>query len=394
MLAAIPYTTFPDLPFGLRTFGLMVALGVLLGARLGSDYAERFGIDREDTYRTGTLMVLAGIIGSRVTWVLSHFDEVAREVDGDGLWNRLPGYLLESIAIWKGGIQFAGGFIAALIVGWPMFRKWAKVQRWHVLNGYAWGLTAGVAIGRIGCYAVGEHFGRTTDFFLGTRYEGGDVREASLGDVPLQEGMVFHNTSLYEFLWLVALFAVMTWLIWRARRAAHEVLPATLVALFFVWYGVARFLTDTLRVNDERTFHMTGAQWMSLVMVPYGIWLFTRTRPKLRKLVGEDGRELVAAASLLSTDDEAAAEGDSEVAPDELEPPDNGEPDESEPTEDEEPTKDGEPDESEATEPTADADEGDEQPASSEEAEPIADDGEQPGGKAEPSDEPEPADAD
>jgi phosphatidylglycerol:prolipoprotein diacylglycerol transferase len=305
VLAAIPYTTFPELPLGLRTFGLMVALGVLIGARLGSSYSERFGVHRDDTYRTGTLMVLAGIVGSRLTWVLTHTDQVDNPID--------------VIAIWEGGIQFSGGFIAALIVGFPMFRRWTVVQRWHVLNGYAWGLTLGVAIGRIGCYAVGEHFGRTTDFFLGTRYEGGDVREPFLGDVRLTEGTVFHNTALYELLWLVALFLVITVWIFLTRRKGREVLPATFVALFMVWYGVARFLTDILRVNDERTLSMTGAQWMSLVMVPYGLWVWFRTRPKVAKLVGPDGRPIEAAAGLLDATDEDEAK----AVPDELAPPDD-----------------------------------------------------------------------
>jgi prolipoprotein diacylglyceryl transferase len=309
VLAAIPYTTFPDLPLGLRTFGLMVAVGVLIGARLGSDYGERFGVNREDTYRTGTLMVLAGIIGSRLTWVVTHTESIDNPID--------------VIAIWEGGIQFSGGFIAALIVGFPMFRKWTKVQRWHVLNGYAYGLTAGVAIGRIGCYSVGEHFGRTTDFFLGTRYDGGSVREPSLGDTPLTEGTVFHNTSLYELLILASLFVLMTGMIWRAHRHAREVFPVTLVALFMVFVGVERFLLDTLRVNDERVWSMTGAQWMSLFLVPYGFWLFFRTRPELAKLVGPDGQALAVDRGFLEAEaDDESGDQETDVAPDELAPPD------------------------------------------------------------------------
>jgi phosphatidylglycerol---prolipoprotein diacylglyceryl transferase len=311
MFASIPYSTFPEInigPLGLRTFGLMVALGVLIGARVGSDYSERFGVNREDTYRTGILMVIAGIVGSRLTWVLTNLDQIDDPVD--------------VIAIWEGGIQFAGGFIAALIVGWPMFRRWTKAQRWHVLNGYAYGLTLGVAIGRIGCYAVGEHFGRQSDFFLATRWEGGvppDVREPALGTgadgVPIVDGVTFHNTALYELLWLLALFLVMTVWIWRTRRKGNEVLPVTFVALFMGWYGAFRFLTDALRVNDERVLSMTGAQWMSLFMVPYAVWLWVRTRPKVAKLVGPDGRPLDTG----DTDDT----DDDDGVPDELEPPEN-----------------------------------------------------------------------
>jgi phosphatidylglycerol:prolipoprotein diacylglycerol transferase len=313
VIASIPYSTFPDITLGpltLRTFGLMVALGVLVGSKVGSDYSERFGVNREDTYRTGILMVLAGIVGSRLTWVLTNTDEIDSPID--------------VIAIWEGGIQFAGGFIAALIVGFPMFRRWATAQRWHVLNGYAYGLTLGVAIGRIGCYSVGEHFGRQTDFFLGSRWEGGlppDVREPTLDGVPIVDGITFHNTALYELLWLVALFVVMTAWIFLVRRKGKEVLPVTFVSLFMIWYGVFRFATDSLRVNDERVLSMTGAQWMSLFMVPYGIWLWVRTRPKVAKHVGPDGRPLEEPASLLDTSD---SDDETATVPDELEPPENG----------------------------------------------------------------------
>lgn len=312
MLAAIPYTTFPDLdipglPFTLRVFGIMVALGILVGARVGAGYAERFGLNREDTYNTGMLMVLAGIIGSRLTWVLTHFDEIENPVD--------------VIAIWRGGIQFSGGFIAALIVGFPMFRSWGTVQRWNILNGYAMGLTVGIAIGRIGCYAVGEHFGRQTNFFLATRYEGGHLQEPMLGDVPIVEGMVFHNTSLYELIHLTILFGLMVFLTQRARRAGREVAPASFVGLFLVWYGVGRFVTDTFRVNDERVLQMTGAQWMSLALVPIGIWILVKLRPEVIKLAGAPA-ETGTAAGLLADEDEDADEDDTADVPDKLAAPD------------------------------------------------------------------------
>ena len=158
VLAVIPYTTFPTIELGpltLRTFGLMVALGVLVGAWLAATYAERFGINRDETYRVATWMVLAGIIGSRLTWAATHTDAIDNPVD--------------VIAIWQGGIQFSGGFIAALIVGLPFFKRWSRLQRWRVLDGFSFGLAIGLALGRVGCYSVGEHFGRSTDFFLANR---------------------------------------------------------------------------------------------------------------------------------------------------------------------------------------------------------------------------------
>ena len=60
MLAAIPYTTFPEIG-PIRTFGLFVGIGVLLGAWIAGRYIEeRAGIDREESYRMATRLVVAG----------------------------------------------------------------------------------------------------------------------------------------------------------------------------------------------------------------------------------------------------------------------------------------------------------------------------------------------
>ena len=60
-----------------------------------------------------------------------------------------------------------------------------------------------------------------------------------------------------------------------------EVPPGTIVGVFVLYYGIARWLSDSLRVNDERVAGMTGAQWMCLVMIPAGLWILWKVRPRL-----------------------------------------------------------------------------------------------------------------
>jgi phosphatidylglycerol---prolipoprotein diacylglyceryl transferase len=230
--------------------------------------------------------VLAGFVGARLTWAATHTDQIDNPID--------------VIAIWEGGIQFSGGFIAALVVGLPFFKRWTELQRWRVLDGYALGLSIGLAFGRVGCYSVGEHFGRRTDFFLASRYDGGDVREPLLGDIPLTTGMTFHNTSLYELVYLAVLFAALGALVLATWRRRRDVVPGTIVGIFIVYYGVTRWLSDSMRVNDERVAGMTGAQWMCLVMIPAGVWILWKVRPRLAELAGPDA----------TSPDVSAVEGD------------------------------------------------------------------------------------
>src|SRR3546814_485717 len=210
-------------------------------------------------------MVLAGVIGSRITWVASHLDDLDSPLD--------------AFAIWEGGLQFSGGFVFAVIVGYPVYRHWNRLTRWHTLDGYAYGLTIGLAIGRIACYSVGEHFGSLTSFALGVRYDGGDVREHSIGGVPLREGMVFHHTALYELLYLLVLFVLLTWLL-HVRKERPS--PGTAMGIFCLWYGVSRFASDALRVNDVRVLGMTGAQYLCIALVLTSAWVLLHVRKQLK----------------------------------------------------------------------------------------------------------------
>jgi phosphatidylglycerol---prolipoprotein diacylglyceryl transferase len=262
LFAVIPYTTFPTISIGpleLRTFGLMVGLGVLIGAWVAARYIERHTeMTRDDVYRMATRLVVAGVIGARITWDITHWSEIESPID--------------LIAVWNGGLQFSGGFIAAVLVGMPTIRRWSRLVRWTNLDGYAYGLTLGLAIGRIGCISVGEHFGSHSSWLLAVRYDGGSVRESTLGPNPLVIGSEFHNTAIYELLWMLLLFGILT-LVIRRRPA-----PGTLMGIFCVYYGVARGLSDFLRVNDKTVAGLTGAQWMCVLLIPTGIWILTRVR--------------------------------------------------------------------------------------------------------------------
>ncbi len=273
MLAAIPYRTFETISLGplqLRTFGLMLGIGVLAGAWVAGRHGERFGVDREVTYALATRMVIAGVIGSRLTWAITNWDQIETPLD--------------IIAVWEGGLQFSGGFLAALIVGYPTFRRWDRLTRWRMADAGALGVTVGAAFGRVGCTAVGEHFGSTwaADWFpLAVRFEGGDPRENFLGDQPLTVGTEFHNLAIDEMIVLFVLAVVL----WRVLWARPAPAPGTAVAIFLPVYALNRFLLDFLRINDRTVLGLTGAQYMCLGIVVATVWVWRTVRPQTAALV-------------------------------------------------------------------------------------------------------------
>ncbi len=248
----------------IHTFGLCVGLAFLVGIGVAARIAERAGIDRAEIYRLGTWIVVAGIVGSRVAWVISHPSEIHSPMD--------------AVAIWQGGLTFTGGFVVAAVIAVPWVRRWSSPLRWAAADAIALGLASGLAIGRIGCYAVGEHLGHPTSFFLGIRYLGGETREG-----PLQVGVTYHSTAVYESLHLVVLIGLLVWLL----RHRPPFPPGVAIGTFCLWYGLARFGTDFLRAYDERVLGLTAAQWLCLVLIPVGVLILV-TGPKRRTRLAQD----------------------------------------------------------------------------------------------------------
>jgi phosphatidylglycerol:prolipoprotein diacylglycerol transferase len=278
--AGIPFPTYPAIEIGpmrLMTFGLFVALGVIVGIYVAARRNERFGIKRSETERVGLILVGLGFVGARVLWVVTHWEQIRSPID--------------VIAVWDGGLQFSGGFITAILVAPLVTRKWPKDRRWELLDGAVLGLAVGQAIGRLGCVAVGEHLGGPTDFFLGWTYTGGAVIEG-----PLEVGVTYHNAALYEIFWLIPIIAVLY--ILDRRGAPSGIMTGT----FAVLYGVGRFLTDFVRINDERLFGLTGAQYMTIVLTAFGIGVIamslrrhrtenSQASPVVASPAGDDGTE-------------------------------------------------------------------------------------------------------
>ncbi len=260
----IPYRSFPTIdlgPLSLNTFGVATAAGVLIGFYLLQRHGRHHGLDVASLSGLATRLVVAGLIGARVAYVLSR---------GDYFLDR-P---LEAFAVWNRGLQFFGGMVAGAVVLWWWLRANPDLPGLVVADGIAFALAAGLVAGRVGCFAVGEHLGETTDFPLGIRYLGGRTIEG-----PLTVDTTVHSTALYEALGLLVLIAVLSWL----RRRP---LPAgTVLATAAVWYGVQRLLTDFLRAYDRRFLGLTTAQFVSIGLVILGAWMLLLLRRRGRGLV-------------------------------------------------------------------------------------------------------------
>lgn len=259
MLGAISYDPLVHIevgPLSISPHGIGIAIGFLVGARLLLPRTRLLGIPDDDVYSMLSRAAIGAVVGARVAYVVNHLS------DFDSV--------LDVFKVWQGGISLLGGFFGAILFTMPAMRR-RRLSLWRVMDACAPGMALGVVVGRVGDLVVGDHLGKTTDFFLGYVCPPSGVDAAS----PCVPGTVVHQTALYDLLLTVPLLFALLWL----RRTPR--FDGFLIMVFGAWYGSQRILEDFLR-EDVRRLGLTGSQLTAVATVSVTLtWLaFVRRTPR------------------------------------------------------------------------------------------------------------------
>jgi phosphatidylglycerol:prolipoprotein diacylglycerol transferase len=242
--------------FNLPTYGLLVSLGVLVGLVISVRNAKKQGIDPDHAWNLGIYVVLAGIIGAKILYIVNDWSNYAAHPGQIFSWNTLQ----------AGGV-FSGGLIGALAAAVWYVRK-HKMPALATCDAFAPGLALGHAIGRVGCFAAGCCYGKPTTHFWGVTFTN-PLAEDWVG-TPLHKAL--EPTQLFESAVELANFFVLAWMLKR-KKFDGQVFGA-----YLFLYGVARFFLEFLRDDPGRgsVFGgiMTGTQLISICLVIIGglIW--------------------------------------------------------------------------------------------------------------------------
>lgn len=134
-------------PFTLYSYGLMLALAVLLsGGLLAREAGKRMGIARDVVYDLVFWVVLAGIAGARFFYVFMNLKYFISSP-------------LEIPMLWNGGLAWQGSFLGGLIA-FLVFLRRKNIPVWRFLDLAAPYVALGHAIGRIGCLLNGCCYGK------------------------------------------------------------------------------------------------------------------------------------------------------------------------------------------------------------------------------------------
>lgn len=275
-LAAVGWPVLDRLRFGdafaISPHGLGIAVGFLIGGWLLGRIGPRRGVSAEHISTMLFWALIGAIVGARLFYVIAHASEFSSPVE----W----------FQIWKGGITLLGGIAGAILVNVPMMRRFGY-RFFQVMDPAVIGIALGIGIGRIGDLLIGDHLGKPTSWLLAWRYRGGNLAppfscvsglcRASLQGGRVEEiqrsgarlldakgavistGVGVHQTALYDMLLALLLFAIL-WTLFRKPRR-----EGVLTLTFGLYYGLARLLEDSLRI-DKRFGPLTGSQWTALTV--------------------------------------------------------------------------------------------------------------------------------
>jgi phosphatidylglycerol:prolipoprotein diacylglycerol transferase len=236
----------PWLDFPISTFGVMMAIAFLVGSWITAKRMVEEGLDAELASTILIYVMLGGIFGSKLYFAV---DVSLRE-----------GIPFTKLLFARDGITWYGGLLMATAVGAIGCRIHGLPVK-TMADCTAVGGAVGQALGRVGCFLVGDDYGRPSDLPWALAFPQGSP--PTLATV--------HPTQLYEVVWLLLVAGVL----WSRRRKSPFLFGEYVAA-----NGLGRVVIETWRVNPKVALGLTEPQWIGLALIALGVsgWLFYRRR--------------------------------------------------------------------------------------------------------------------
>lgn len=243
-------------PLSVRWYGIIIAVGILLGYFVAQRALVKAGLHKDTLVDIIFYSALFGFIAARIYFVIFQWPYYVENPS-------------EIIKIWHGGIAIHGGLIGGFIAG-VIVCKVKNLNPFQIGDIVAPSIILEQGIGRWGN-------------FMNHEAHGGPVSRAFLEKLHLPNfiienmyinGQYYHPTFLYESIWDVAGFIILV----NIRK--HLKLGETFF-LYLTWYSIGRFFIEGLRTDSLMlTSNIRVAQLVSILLILISISLIVYRRIK------------------------------------------------------------------------------------------------------------------
>jgi len=254
-------------------YGIMIMLGVLIASYLSYRDAQRRKEDPEHVWQLFPWVLIAGIIGARLGWVLPSLGNLSQEpllVFGASLpWQ------FRVFAIWEGGLSIQGAVVGGALAVWLYCRGYGlRFLKWGDI--IVPGLAVAQAVGRWGNFFNQEAFGTPTTLPWGIPIN--ERRQTEVAGIQNPNiDTRFHPTFAYEMVWDLLNFGL---LIWLGRQRRFRLLEGDLLWVYLIFYSLGRIAIEQIRVDSALVGGLRAPQVVALITVAFAWSMFIyRRRP-------------------------------------------------------------------------------------------------------------------
>lgn len=256
-------------------YGVIIACGLLLGIALGIFRAKKRGWKSDLILDFILLAVPLAVVGARLYYVAFEWESYSQN-------------LAEIFAVNKGGLAIYGAVIGGFLAAF-LFTRAAKFPFLKLIDLVIPSLILGQVMGRWGNFINQEAFG-------------GLVTNPGLQFFPyavyIDSLAEWHQATFFYESFFNCILLILTLLIGRKRPK-----DGTLLATYFIGYGVIRAIVEGLRTDS---LYLTGgirvSQLLSALLVLAGILLLVLIQKGVVRTGDYSGKYCIAPA-----DDEKAA---------------------------------------------------------------------------------------
>jgi phosphatidylglycerol:prolipoprotein diacylglycerol transferase len=241
--------TIPGTQIVVTSFGVMLATGFIVAYRLTAARMKEVGLDPEIASSLLLWIMIGGVLGSKLYFA---FDNWLRGM-GD----------LDVLLLSRGGITWYGGLIGGILAG-SIGSRVHNLSIKQIMDCAAVATAIGQSLGRVGCFLVGDDYGKPTDVAWGMSFPQGQPPTGSYPDgSPIQ----VHPTQVYEIMWLLPVAFVL-----YTRRNKSPFLFGEYLAA----NGLGRIVIEHWRINPRVALGMTEPQWIGVALMVSGVlgWLY------------------------------------------------------------------------------------------------------------------------
>lgn len=216
-------------------YGIIIGIGVVLAFLLVSVVAKKLGMNPDDFYDLGMYLVIFGILGARIYYVIFS-------------WDYYKHNLSEILNIRQGGLAIYGGVIAGFIT-LIIYCKMKQKNVFQMGDVAFQGVLVGQIMGRWGNFTNREVFGGYSDGLFAMRLPESAVRNRDITEdirVHMAEGTNYiqvHPTFLYESVYNLTLLILI--LVFQNRKK----FDGEVILWYFGGYGIGRFVIEGIRTD-------------------------------------------------------------------------------------------------------------------------------------------------